>query len=242
MRRAWEWMIKSFKNVHSSWTEIRCVMADKDLLERKIIKQQLPSANVLICVNTHVNTQKKIIRCAHLIDKLPAINSGLRLDRGTRPKNSFRKCCTPLVKSSTCISTKSAKNCRLPSWIISIRTGTTSGTNGRCQETSCKAIFSTQLTTASNHSTQRSKVLSSATAVQKNSSKVFSNWFRASTTNAITRQPIHIKRLRSSRFLQIARSTFIPNISRSTPSVFCERNFRRGSPRTSLWRKKGIVS
>ncbi|XP_043271633.1 uncharacterized protein [Venturia canescens] len=67
------WMIQSFKKAHPSWSKIKCVMADKDLLERKIIKEEIPFANVLICVFHALRTFHREITC----DKL-GITSGQR--------------------------------------------------------------------------------------------------------------------------------------------------------------------
>lgn len=44
------WMMEAFKKHNVDWEGVRVVMADKDIGERDVIKQQLPNAAVLICL------------------------------------------------------------------------------------------------------------------------------------------------------------------------------------------------
>lgn len=44
------WMVDTFKKYNMNWKKIRVVMADKDIGERDILKQSIPSASVLICL------------------------------------------------------------------------------------------------------------------------------------------------------------------------------------------------
>ncbi len=45
-----KWMINAFKKENPNWEKILIVMADKDIGERDVIKQCLPSASLLICL------------------------------------------------------------------------------------------------------------------------------------------------------------------------------------------------
>ena len=44
-----QWMLEMFKKNNPCWSQVRIVMADKDIGERDVIKLSLPSASVLIC-------------------------------------------------------------------------------------------------------------------------------------------------------------------------------------------------
>lgn len=44
------WFFETFKSFNNSWSKIKVVMANKDLLERDVIKTCFPQARVLICV------------------------------------------------------------------------------------------------------------------------------------------------------------------------------------------------
>ena len=43
-------MMVYFKDLNPKWNEINCVMADKDMTERQVIKEELPQAGLLICL------------------------------------------------------------------------------------------------------------------------------------------------------------------------------------------------
>ena len=43
-------MIRLFKKHNLAWEGINCVMADKDMTERNIIKEEIPQAGLLICL------------------------------------------------------------------------------------------------------------------------------------------------------------------------------------------------
>jgi zinc finger SWIM domain-containing protein 3 len=43
-------MIRLFKKHNAAWEKINCVMADKDMTERKVIKEEIPQAGLLICL------------------------------------------------------------------------------------------------------------------------------------------------------------------------------------------------
>ena len=43
-------MIRLFKKHNSAWERIKCVMADKGMTERNIIKEEIPQAGLLICL------------------------------------------------------------------------------------------------------------------------------------------------------------------------------------------------
>lgn len=43
-------MMIFFKAHNLKWKDINCIMADKDMTERKILKEELPQAGLLICL------------------------------------------------------------------------------------------------------------------------------------------------------------------------------------------------
>lgn len=45
-----KWMLAKFKELHPSCRKIKCVMVDKDLLERDLLKKSFPESKFLICV------------------------------------------------------------------------------------------------------------------------------------------------------------------------------------------------
>ncbi|XP_064482949.1 uncharacterized protein LOC135395786 [Ornithodoros turicata] len=59
------WMLSKFKEINPAACKTRCVMADKDLVERQLLKEHFQEANVLICTyhtlrtfNREITTQK----------------------------------------------------------------------------------------------------------------------------------------------------------------------------------------
>ncbi|KAH9379452.1 hypothetical protein HPB48_022114 [Haemaphysalis longicornis] len=45
-----QWFLKKFQELNPGWTQTKCIMADKDLLERQCLKEYFPQAKVLVCV------------------------------------------------------------------------------------------------------------------------------------------------------------------------------------------------
>ena len=45
-----EWMLSTFKKHNEQWSSMRVIMADKDIKERKVFKEAMPDASVLICL------------------------------------------------------------------------------------------------------------------------------------------------------------------------------------------------
>lgn len=43
-------MMTYFKAYNPSWTKINCIMADKDMTERQVLKEEIPQAGLLICL------------------------------------------------------------------------------------------------------------------------------------------------------------------------------------------------
>ena len=68
------WMFESFKKLNPEWSQVRVVMADKDIGERDVIKEQLPNARVLICLFHTLRSLKREISCEKM-----GITSGQRL-------------------------------------------------------------------------------------------------------------------------------------------------------------------
>ena len=66
-------MIETFKKQNPEWTQIRIVMADKDIGEHQVIKIALPTASVLICLFHTLRTFRREVSCEKL-----GITSGQR--------------------------------------------------------------------------------------------------------------------------------------------------------------------
>ncbi|XP_051165308.1 uncharacterized protein LOC127284065 [Leptopilina boulardi] len=59
------WMMETFKSVHhSTWKNIKCVMSDKDMVEREVIRTCLPHVRLLICVFHTLRTFSREITCS----------------------------------------------------------------------------------------------------------------------------------------------------------------------------------
>jgi len=43
-------MASVFKQHNPRWTEIKCIMADKDFTERNVFREQFPQSKILICI------------------------------------------------------------------------------------------------------------------------------------------------------------------------------------------------
>ena len=69
-----QWMLDTFKKLNPNWTSIRVVMADKDLKERDVIRNELPNASILICLFHTLRTFRREITC----DKM-GITAGQRV-------------------------------------------------------------------------------------------------------------------------------------------------------------------
>ncbi|KAK8783507.1 hypothetical protein V5799_010127 [Amblyomma americanum] len=61
-----KWLLDKFQDLNPSWTKTRCIMADKDLLERDLLKKSFPQAHVLICVFHTLKTFRHEITCAKM--------------------------------------------------------------------------------------------------------------------------------------------------------------------------------
>lgn len=60
-----QWFFSKLKDNNPRWAEIKSIMADKDLNERRLLKENFPNANVLICIfhamrtfNREISTNK----------------------------------------------------------------------------------------------------------------------------------------------------------------------------------------
>lgn len=60
------WLLEKFQQLNPSWVHTRCIMADKDLLERDLLKKCFPEAHVLICVFHTLKTFRCEITCTKL--------------------------------------------------------------------------------------------------------------------------------------------------------------------------------
>lgn len=92
-RETFEWMFHKFKDLNPASKSTKCVMTDKDILERDVIKRTFPDANLLICVfhtlrtfAREVTTTKLSITaeeresCLHLLQKMVTAKSDAQFD------------------------------------------------------------------------------------------------------------------------------------------------------------------
>lgn len=61
-----KWLLSKFKELFPAWNNIRCFMADKDLLERDLLKEYFPNAKVLICSFHTLRTFRREIACSKM--------------------------------------------------------------------------------------------------------------------------------------------------------------------------------
>ncbi len=72
-RESMSWMMEAFKQHNQNWKNVRVVMADKDIGERDVVKEQLPNASVLICLFHALRSLRREITCEKM-----GISSGQR--------------------------------------------------------------------------------------------------------------------------------------------------------------------
>jgi len=58
-----KWMLDTFKTCNKKWTDVRAVMADKDIKERDVIKELFPDSFVLICLFHTLRTFAREVKC-----------------------------------------------------------------------------------------------------------------------------------------------------------------------------------
>ena len=66
-------LLVEFKKHNDEWSLIKCIMSDKDMTERNVMKEQFPQANLLICLFHTLHTFQREITCKKL-----GISSGER--------------------------------------------------------------------------------------------------------------------------------------------------------------------
>ncbi|XP_031330058.1 uncharacterized protein LOC116161019 [Photinus pyralis] len=49
-RQSFTWFLETFKSENPAWINVKCIMTDKDLHEREVIKNCFPNVNLIICV------------------------------------------------------------------------------------------------------------------------------------------------------------------------------------------------
>ena len=59
-------LLVEFKQHNDSWSLTKCVMSDKDMTERNVIKEHFPQTNLLICLFHTMRTFKREISCDKL--------------------------------------------------------------------------------------------------------------------------------------------------------------------------------
>ena len=59
-------LLVEFKKHNYNWSLTKCVMSDKDMTERNVIKEQLPQANLLICLFHTLRSFRREISCDKL--------------------------------------------------------------------------------------------------------------------------------------------------------------------------------
>lgn len=59
-------LINEFKNHNESWNSIQCIMSDKDMTERNVLTEHLPTAKLLICLFHTLRSMKREVSCEKL--------------------------------------------------------------------------------------------------------------------------------------------------------------------------------
>jgi len=49
-------MASIFKLHNPNWTNIKCIMADKDFTERNVFREQFPQSKILICIFHYIRS------------------------------------------------------------------------------------------------------------------------------------------------------------------------------------------
>lgn len=60
------WLLAKLKDLNPAWVNTKCIMSDKDLLERDVLRKSFPSSSLLICVFHTLRTFRKEVSCAKL--------------------------------------------------------------------------------------------------------------------------------------------------------------------------------
>lgn len=58
-----KWMHEKFKQLHLFWSKTKCIIADKDLLQRELLTASFPNSRVLICVFHSLKAFRRDIAC-----------------------------------------------------------------------------------------------------------------------------------------------------------------------------------
>lgn len=59
-------LMSEFKKHNKSWSDIQCIMSDKDMVERDVLKEEIPSASLLICLFHTLRSMKRELSCDKL--------------------------------------------------------------------------------------------------------------------------------------------------------------------------------
>ena len=59
-------LMSEFKKHNKSWSDIQCIMSDKDMVERDVLKEEIPSASLLICLFHTLCSMKRELSCDKL--------------------------------------------------------------------------------------------------------------------------------------------------------------------------------
>lgn len=65
-KESFTWFLETFKRENPSWINVKCIMTDKDLNEREVIKNCFPNANRIICVFHTLKIFHREISCQKL--------------------------------------------------------------------------------------------------------------------------------------------------------------------------------
>lgn len=60
------WLLAKFKELNPAWVHTTCIMSDKDLLERDVLRRSFPFSSLLICVFHTLRTFRREVSCAKL--------------------------------------------------------------------------------------------------------------------------------------------------------------------------------
>jgi zinc finger SWIM domain-containing protein 3 len=59
-------MMESFKKHNGNWGKVECIISDKDMTERQVLKEQLPQADLQICLFHVLKAMRREVTAAKL--------------------------------------------------------------------------------------------------------------------------------------------------------------------------------
>lgn len=123
-----KWLLEKFKQLNPMWTKTKCIMADKDLFERKVLNKCFPQAQVLICVSHAEDVQARDTvheNGAHILATWPCTST--TSENGAckvRPSPPLKRCLSqqrpPSCQTLSCFSLFFGGSCRQRRWRLTL--------------------------------------------------------------------------------------------------------------------------